>query len=88
LSAQSPKIGSRGAFAASAKQSIPKNLGAVKSFLCSAEFYNQSVCRPFFKAAQYAVEIPASSRRFSRPSLRSADKNSTFLAAPKKAPAP
>jgi hypothetical protein len=58
----------RDAYAASAKQSILKNLGAVKSFLSQCEILQPERLPSVLKMAQHAAEIPIQSRHFSHPS--------------------
>jgi hypothetical protein len=58
----------RDAYAASAKQSILKNLGDVKSFLSQCEILQPERLPTFLKMAQHKAEIPIRSRHFSHPS--------------------
>jgi hypothetical protein len=51
-------------YAASAKQSILKNLDAVKSFLSQCEILQPERLPRFLDAAQHTAEIPTQSWRY------------------------
>jgi hypothetical protein len=57
----------RDAYAASAKQSILKNLGAVKSFLSQCEILQPERLLTLAKVGRHTIGIPALSGRFDRP---------------------